>query len=64
MDRHKKLKDFLVDRKVPRADRDKIPIVLDENGDIVWVGGVEISQKAALDGVEGEEAILIRIEDL
>jgi hypothetical protein len=38
--------------------------VLDEHGDIVWVGGVEISQKAALDGVEGEEAILIRIEDL
>lgn len=64
MDRHKKLKDFLVDRKIPRADRDRIPIVLDEHGDIVWVGGVEISQKAALDGVEGEEAILIRIEDL
>jgi tRNA(Ile)-lysidine synthase len=64
MDRDKKLKDFLIDRKVPRATRDLIPIVLDGQGDIVWVGGIEISQKAALDGVEGEEAILVSIEDL
>jgi tRNA(Ile)-lysidine synthase len=63
MDRNKKLKDFLIDRKVPRAARDLIPVVVDAQGDIVWVGGIEISQKAALDGVEGEEAILIRIED-
>jgi len=64
MEREKKLKDFLVDRKVPRAARDLIPIVLDGQGDIVWVGGIEISRKAALDGVVGEEAILLRIEDL
>ncbi len=62
MERDKKLKDFLIDRKVPRAARDLIPIVVDGQGDIVWVGGIEISQKAALDGVEGEEAILVRIE--
>ena len=60
----KKLKNFLVDRKVPRAIRDLIPVVLNGKGDIVWVGGIEISQKAALEGVEGEEAIEIRIEDL
>ena len=64
MERDKKLKDFLVDRKVPRATRDLIPVVLNGKGDIVWVGGIEISQKAALEGVEGEEAIEIRIEDL
>jgi tRNA(Ile)-lysidine synthase len=64
MERDKKLKDFLVDRKVPRATRDLIPVVLNGNGDIVWVGGIEISQRAALEGVENEEAIEIRIEDL
>jgi tRNA(Ile)-lysidine synthase len=64
MEKDKKLKDFLVDRKIPRTNRDRIPIVLDEQNDIVWVGGVEISQKAALEGTEGEEAILIRIVDL
>ena len=64
MERDKKLKDFLVDRKIPRATRDRIPIVLDGQDNILWVGGIEISQKAALDGVEGEQAILICIEDL
>ena len=64
MERDKKLKDFLVDRKIPRATRDRIPIVLDGKDNILWVGGIEISQKAALEGMEGEEAILISIEDL
>lgn len=64
MVKEKKLKDFLVDRKVPRAIRDRIPILLDDQGDIVWVGGIEISRKAALDGLKGEKAVLIRIEDM
>ena len=64
MDRDKKLQDFLVDRKIPRATRDRIPIVLDGKDNILWVGGIEISQKAALEGIEGEEAILISMEDL
>jgi len=64
MQMDKKLKDFLIDRKVPRIDRDRIPIVVDNQGDIVWVGGIEISQKAALDGVPGEEVVLLRLEIL
>jgi len=64
MKREKKLKDFLVDRKVPRAARDLIPIVVDGQNNILWVGGIEISQKAALDGVEGEKTIQLHIEDL
>ena len=35
----KKVQDVLVDRKVPRDDRDSVPIVTTENGDIVWVAG-------------------------
>jgi len=62
MDRDKKLKDFLLDRKVPRSIRDQVPIVMNSVGEILWVGGVEISRKAALAGVAGEEAILIRME--
>lgn len=39
----KKLKDFLIDRKVPSYDKDKIPIIC--SGDkIIWVFGVEISE--------------------
>lgn len=35
----RKLQDLLVDRKVPRAERDRIPIVTDSEGRIVWVAG-------------------------
>lgn len=35
----KKVQDVLVDRKVPRDDRDLVPIVTTEAGEIVWVAG-------------------------
>ena len=62
MDGEKKLKDFLIDRKVPLPVRDFIPLVLDNDGQILWVGGVGISRNAALEGFEGEEAVLLRME--
>jgi len=39
---HRKLQDLLVDRKVPRADRDRLPIVVDADDRIVWVAGVVV----------------------
>ena len=35
----KKVQDVFVDRKIPRDDRDREPIVTDETGRIVWVAG-------------------------
>jgi tRNA(Ile)-lysidine synthase len=35
----KKVQDVLVDRKVPKDDRDRVPIVTSEQGKIVWVAG-------------------------
>jgi tRNA(Ile)-lysidine synthase len=35
----KKVQDVLVDRKVPRDDRDAVPIVTTDTGEIVWVAG-------------------------
>ena len=35
----KKLQDLLVDRKVPESERDKVSIVADAGGRIVWVAG-------------------------
>lgn len=35
----KKVQDVFVDRKIPRDDRDREPIVTDEMGRIVWVAG-------------------------
>jgi tRNA(Ile)-lysidine synthase len=44
MSRDKKLKDFLIDRKIPAERRDSIPLLL-WNDQIVWVAGVEVSER-------------------
>jgi tRNA(Ile)-lysidine synthase len=43
MARDKKLKDLLIDRKIPAASRDRIPLVLWEQT-IAWVAGIEVSE--------------------
>ena len=36
----KKVKDILIDRKIPAEDRDKIPLICDEKG-IIWIAGIQ-----------------------
>lgn len=38
-----KLKKFFIDHKVPRGERDRVPLVVNDGG-IVWVGGFAIAQ--------------------
>jgi tRNA(Ile)-lysidine synthase len=40
----KKLQDFLVDRKVPRDSRDRLPLVVDRDDRIVWVVGESVAE--------------------
>jgi tRNA(Ile)-lysidine synthase len=42
--RPKKLKDFLIDRKIAAELRDRLPLLV-WNGEIVWVAGVEVSER-------------------
>jgi len=39
----RKVQDVLVDRKVPRDDRDRVPIVTTDTGQIVWVAGAALA---------------------
>jgi len=43
----KKVTRFLMDRKIPRSQRDRIPIVF-SGGKIVWIAGLEIGESFAL----------------
>jgi tRNA(Ile)-lysidine synthase len=66
----KKLQDVLVDRKVPRGERDRLPLVVDADGSVVWVAGHVMSHDARVtestrsmvvlklirNGEEGDEA--------
>jgi tRNA(Ile)-lysidine synthase len=44
LDGQKKLQDYFVDRKVARAQRDMVPLVVDETDRIVWVAGFGIDE--------------------
>ncbi len=54
----KKLQDLLVDRKVPRAERDRVPVVADATGRIVWVVGHAVDADAVAAGDEGDVIVL------
>ena len=47
MQQGKKLKDFFIDSKTPRSQRDEIPL-LTGGGEIIWVMGMRISEKAKI----------------
>lgn len=45
----KKVKDFFIDRKVPREERDIVPLLVDGDGNIVWLVGFLRSGFAMID---------------
>ena len=60
MTHEKKLKDFLIDRKIPSESRDRIPLLV-WSGKIVCVTGVEISEAFKVTG--GGELYEVAIEE-
>lgn len=45
MDGSKKVKDFFIDEKVPKHIRDRIPILVDAEGRIIWIVGERIDDR-------------------
>ncbi len=59
----RKLQDFLVDRKVPRSERDRLPLVVDGQNRIVWVVGQSVAEGfRVLDPSQG--VILLKVKRL
>ena len=54
----KTLQDLFVDRKVPRAERDRTPVVVDAAGRIVWVVGLALAEAAAAPEGGGDVVVL------
>jgi tRNA(Ile)-lysidine synthase len=55
----RKLQDVFVDKKVLREDRDRVPIVTDSRGRIVWVVGVTIAEEGRVTAASEGVVILI-----
>ena len=47
-DRDLELRRFLQGRHVPRFDRDRVPLLVDGDGRVLWIPGVEVSERARL----------------
>ena len=54
--RSRKLQDLFVDRKVPRDERTRIPLVLDADGRVIWVVGFGIGHDFRAG--KGDESVL------
>jgi tRNA(Ile)-lysidine synthase len=55
---HRKLQDVFVDRKIPRHERDLVPIVVDATGRIIWVGGVTVAEECRVTAPGGGVVVL------
>lgn len=54
----RKLQDVLVDRKVPRHERDRVPLVVDADDQIVWVAGLVVAHDCRVTAPEDGVLIL------
>jgi tRNA(Ile)-lysidine synthase len=61
--RGRKLQDFLVDRKIPRNERDTLPLVVDSDDRIVWVVGQSVAEDFRVTGAS-QGVILLKARRL
>ncbi|TNF46371.1 hypothetical protein EP232_04585, partial [bacterium] len=64
MESPKNLRRFLMDRKISRYERGSIILVLDSEGKIIWVAGVEISQSVRLATGEPSRVLHLKKESM
>lgn len=62
MEYSKKLKNFLIDEKVPKLHRDKLLLICDKNK-IIWVCGLRIDNQVAI-SPESSNILMIKIEKI
>ncbi|GAB3054695.1 tRNA lysidine(34) synthetase TilS [Virgibacillus ainsalahensis] len=61
LDGSKKIKDIFIDEKIPKAERDKWPVLTDSNGEILWLIGLKKGQP--LSQTQGSSTIQIYYEN-
>jgi tRNA(Ile)-lysidine synthase len=62
MKTRKKLSDFFINQKVPLHHKSRIPIVVNGNGDIVWVGGYRPDERYKVKG-QTKKITIFEIQD-
>lgn len=57
MGQFKKLSDFFIDQKVPLPEKGNIPILINGNGDLVWIAGLRQDNRYKVTGTTKKVAI-------
>ncbi|MBB2145665.1 tRNA lysidine(34) synthetase TilS [Pedobacter sp. LMG 31464] len=57
MKQYKKLSDFLIDNKVPLPQKEKIPLLINGNGEIIWVAGLRQDNRYKVNATTKKVAI-------
>lgn len=57
MNAFKKLSDFLIDEKVPLPQKNKVPLLINGNGDVVWVVGMRQDERYKVSATTKKVAI-------
>jgi tRNA(Ile)-lysidine synthase len=57
----KKVKKLLLEARIPRSDRVRMPLVVDAAGDVLWVPGVALAINALGEGRDAEDALRIGV---
>lgn len=53
----KKLSNFLIDKKIPLSEKDQVPLVLNGNGEIIWVAGLRQDNRYKVTGATKKTAV-------
>lgn len=59
----KKVKRFFIDEKVPYMERGRVPLLVNRENEILWIGGYRMDERYAVDE-KTRRALLIRIRHL
>ncbi len=57
MTKYKKLSDFLIDSKVPLPEKENIPLLINGNGEIIWIAGLRQDNRYKVTGTTKKVAI-------
>ena len=58
----KKLKDFFIDERIPRDERNKVPVIADREN-IIWIAGHRMSDLYKIDQ-NTEKVLLIEMKEI
>jgi len=58
MNTFRKLSDFFIDLKIPVVDKDTIPVIVNGNGEIIWLAGLRQDDRYKITGDTGRIVIL------